>query len=169
MERQGKFESYDAVKGILSFTVGKVSPEELQQLVTADTLRITAKKYVAKRSLDANAYMWALVSKLAEKLRSSKEEIYEELIQKYGIETDILVSVKSEVDMSKVDGHWRLHKESKDGKWKAYRMIRGTSTYDRREMAYFVDMVVDECKAQGIETLTPRELQEMYSLIEEKK
>src|SRR6056297_2299209 len=37
------------------------------------------------RSLQANAYFWALVHKLAIKLRSTDEEVYRVLLTKYGV------------------------------------------------------------------------------------
>lgn len=39
-----------------------------------------------------------------------------------------------------------------------YRIYRGTHTYDSREMALLIDGTIEECKLQGIETLTPNEL-----------
>lgn len=34
----------------------------------------------------------------------------------------------------------------------------GSSVYDKAQMARLIDIVVDECKEQGIETMTPEEL-----------
>ena len=40
-------------------------------------------------------------------------------------------------------------------------MMRGSSTYDTREMSRLIDGLVEECKAQGIETLPPDEFGRM--------
>jgi hypothetical protein len=40
-------------------------------------------------------------------------------------------------------------------------MIKGTSLYNTSEMARFIDMVVQEAKEEGIETLPPAELERM--------
>lgn len=40
----------------------------------------------------------------------------------------------------------------------------GSSTYDTAQMSRFVNMVVDECKIQGIETMTPEELCKLKGL-----
>ena len=71
----------------------------------------------------------------------------------------ITVTVKSEVDMSKIDGHWKFYKSN--GKFSSYMMIKGSSQYDSAEMAKFIDHIVQEAKELGIETLTPDELARM--------
>lgn len=128
---------------------------------------VTIKRWHPKRSLTANAYCWVLCQKLAETLRTSKEEVYEELLQKYGYfllnddESPVTITVSSRVDMSRIDGHFRFCRESKDGRFKSYILIRGTSQYDSKEMAHFIDGLIYECKEQGIETLPPDELARM--------
>ena len=139
--------------------------EPFQPFVGKDiTLKIT--KYSERRSLDANAYLWVLCTKLAEVLKTSKDEVYEEFIQRYGYvdEPPISISVLASVDMSKIDGHWKYLKDSSDGRFKAYMRLRGTSEYTSKEMAHFLDMVVQECKEQGIETLPSEELERMKSM-----
>jgi hypothetical protein len=42
-----------------------------------------------------------------------------------------------------------------------YRVYRGSHTYNSIEMNKLITGTVEECKAQGIETLTPIELQRM--------
>lgn len=52
-----------------------------------DKLVITAKKWRKKRSLDANAYAWVLMSKIADaqEFPTTKEEIYEKMLKDYGV------------------------------------------------------------------------------------
>lgn len=38
------------------------------------------------------------------------------------------------------------------------RFFYGSSSYDTKEMARLIDEVVEECKAQGIETMSKNEL-----------
>lgn len=125
-------------------------------------LRLSVKKWKEKRSLDANAYYWQLNSKMARVLQTSPEELHEALLQRYGfLDSDdgghISITVRSRVDMSRIDGHWKLYKLSRDGKWKSYLRIRGTSEYDSAEMAYFLDRVVEEAQELGIQTETPNQ------------
>lgn len=129
-----------------------------------ENLSISVKKFKKKRSLDANAYCWVLMSKIAEVVGTSKDEVYEDMLQKYGsfYKDDngyIAVTVREEVDMSKIKGHWKFY--SGNGEFSAYLMIKGSSEYDTSEMAKFIDRIVDEAKELGIETLTPDELERM--------
>jgi uncharacterized protein with NRDE domain len=109
----------------------------------------------------------ALCTKLAEVLNSSKDEIYEEELQKYGyLDEETVITVKSEVDMSRIDGHWRLIKDN--GKFKAYIRVRGSSEYNSKEMAHFLDMIILDAKEQGIETDTPEQIEEYKRLYEQR-
>ena len=170
MECTGKLQSVnrDWVSGkiIISFELNEEPKEAINDIQSCEKLSITAKKYKEKRSLDANAYCWAIMTKIANHtdIKSSKEEVYEEMLQKYGClyqdeDGYITVTVKAGVDMSKIEGHWKFYKSN--GKFDSYLMIKGSSEYDSKEMAHFIDCVVQEAKELGIETLTPRELERM--------
>lgn len=140
---------------------------EYDKLSREEKLSIEVKKYRKKRSLDANDYCWVLLTKLASVLNTSKDELYEIMLRRYGepYKDDdgyITITVKSSVDMSKVDGHWMMIKEL--DKWKSYMMIKGSSEYDTAEMAKFIDGIISECKVQGIETMTPAEIEEIKML-----
>lgn len=149
----------------ITFEVDTYSVDEINVFnQTSDVLDIVVKKHRQKRSLDANAYCWVLCSKIAEKVHSSKDDVYEEMLQKYGYfyqdeDGFITITVKAEVDMSKIDGHWKFLKSN--GKFTSYLMIKGSSEYDTREMARFIDCIVEEAKLLGIETMTPAELERM--------
>ena len=153
-------------KIIISFELNEEPTEAINTIQSCEKLSISAKQYKAKRSLYANAYCWAIMTKIANHpdIKSSKEEIYEEMLQKYGYlyqdeEGYIPVTVKAGIDMSKIEGHWKFYKSN--GKFDSYLMIKGSSEYDTAEMAHFIDMVVQEAKELGIETLTPTELERM--------
>lgn len=164
--------SRDWKSGQLQITFSVNEPaviNEIESLKDCEKLSIEAKKYRAKRSLDANAYCWVLMTKIAEVISTveaviSKDEVYEDMLQKYGyIYQDddgyITVTVRSDVDMSKIQGHWKFYKGN--GKFSSYLMIKGSSEYDTAEMARFIDAVVQEAKELGIETATPDEIERM--------
>lgn len=149
----------------ITFTVNEAAAiNEVNAIQSCEKLSITAKKHRPKRSLDANAYCWVLMTKIAEAVDSSKEEVYEEMLQKYGYlyqddEGYITVTVKADVDMSKIAGHWKFLKSN--GKFSSYLMIKGSSEYDSAEMAKFIDQIIYEAKGLGLETLPPEELERM--------
>lgn len=165
-EYKGISIDWETGKRILSFETQQDFQPETIESIKSGKLSITVKKFRQKRSLDANAYCWAIITKIANHpdIKSSKEEVYEEMLQKYGFlyqdeEGYIPVTVKAGVDMSKIEGHWKFYKSN--GKFDSYLMIKGSSEYDTAEMAHFIDMVVQEAKELGIETLTPIELERM--------
>ncbi|MCM1191993.1 MAG: hypothetical protein NC123_18255 [Butyrivibrio sp.] len=141
-------------------------PAAAMKLSQVDKLDVEIKKHLEKRSLDANAYAWVLMSKIAQVLGSSKEEVYEEMLHRYGILYEdsggyITVTVKASVDMRKVEGHWQLVRDN--GTFKAYAMIKGSSQYDTKEMSRFIDGIVSDAKELDIETLPPDELERMVA------
>lgn len=153
---------------LITFAINESSViNEIESLKDLEMLNIEAKKYRAKRSLDANAYAWVLFTKIAEVVRSSKDEIYENMLQKYGYlykddDGHVTVTVRADVDMSRVQGHWKFYKSN--GKFSSYLMIKGSSEYDTAEMARFIDSVVLEAQELGIETATPDKIERMKAL-----
>lgn len=167
-ELKGISQDFETGKFNVTFEINEGIPvvNFLQNLFHAK-LSISAKKYRQKRSLDANAYCWVLISKIAEVVGASKDEIYEEMLHKYGYfykdeNGYITVTVKNEVDMSKIKGHWKFY--SGNGKFSSYLMIKGSSEYDTSEMAKFLDMIISEAKELCIQTETPDEIERMKAL-----
>lgn len=151
----------------ITFQIDTYSIDEINNLLrTSDVLDIVAKKHKKKRSLDANAYCWALMTKIANHndIRSSKEEVYEDMLQKYGyLDQDddgyIVITIKKGINVKRLGGHWKFYKSN--GKFDSYLAIKGSSEYTTSEMATFIDGIIYECKQLGIETLPPDQLQRM--------
>lgn len=132
----------------------------------AENKNIEIKEYKELRSLDANAYMWVLLTKLQEKLNTPKEDIYKYYIQKIG-SCEILPVKKEAVERfceawqknglgyvtdttkSKLDGYINVI---------AY---YGSSSYNTSEMARLIDEVVKDCKEQNIETKSEKEVKNL--------
>lgn len=158
-------------KGILvTLSLADVPVQELQAFKAMEQLSVSIKKYRKKRSLDANAYCWALCSKIAEKVGSSKDEIYEQMLQEYGCFYEdedgfVAVTVKSGTDMARIGGHWKFYKDN--GKFSSYLKIKGSSEYDSAEMSRFIDGIIYEAKELGISTETPDEIERMKLLWKE--
>lgn len=128
-------------------------------------LRIEKRR--KKRSLDANAYMWVLIGKLAEKLRITPEEVYRQHIidtAAYYIQPvrDDTLERWIEIWESKGKG-WIVEVigPSKNKGWTNCRNYYGSSMYDSKEMSFLIDEVVQSCKQQGIETMTPEEIEKL--------
>lgn len=135
------------------------SLEELKE----DKLSIEIKKYRNKRSLDANAYMWVLISKLEEKINISKDIIYKDAIRNIGVYE--VIPVKNEAVERFIEA-WTKNGlgwvcETTKSKLEGYTNILayyGSSTYNTAEMSRLIDFVVQECKQLNIETMTPEQL-----------
>lgn len=115
--------------------------------------RFEVKEYHKKRSLNANAYAWALIGKIADVLRNSKDEIYLEMLKKYG--QSEIVSVLSDIN---VTGYFKYFEEIATVKLQGkdfthYKVFKGTSEYNSAEMAVFIDGVISEAEELGIDTL----------------
>ena len=127
------------------------------------------KEYHPKRSLNANAYAWALIGQIADVLRKSKEEVYFEMLKAYG--QSEFVSVRSDID---VRGYFKYYEEYGKGhvegrEFTHYKVYKGSSEFDSREMSILLDGIIQEAKAQGIETITPAEKERMLNEIGEGK
>lgn len=123
------------------------------------------KEHRKKRSLDANAYAWVLINKIADALRLTPKEVYRQAIQDIAGNHEI-VPIKTEaadkfkqvwesqglgwpcidIGRSKIDGYRNM---------KAY---YGSSTYDTRQMSLLIDHLIEDCRALDIETLPPDKL-----------
>lgn len=129
-----------------------------------EKLSIEIKPYREKRSLNANAYAWKLIGEIADIVRSSKDEVYLEMLRKYG--QSELISVLSHIPIEQYVKYCDEVGESKlNGKmFKHYRVYKGSSEFDTREMSILIDGIVGEAKELGIQTETPDELERMKSL-----
>lgn len=110
------------------------------------------KPYRQKRSLSANSYAWVLLDKLAEKLRTTKEDLYKVAVSRVGVFEEIKVtSPEAGKRFKRIwqrNGLGWLTKTIDDTTILAY---YGSSTYDTKQMARLIDYLQDECKEQGIE------------------
>lgn len=122
------------------------------------------KEVKKKRSLNANNYFWEMTTQLANVLRKSKEELYFELLQRYG--QSEMVSVIANVDVKPYFKYYTEAGQSVlNGKlFKHYKVYKGSSEMDTREMSILIDGLVSECEEQGIETKSKAEID---SLLEE--
>lgn len=148
----------------------------LDALGTIDTTKeydVVIKEHAEKRSRNANDYSWVLTGKLADKLGMSKDECHQLMLRRYGqtaVDSNgnaIIVSALAmipEEDIVKQCGYVApipTHGFAGGKEFIHYRVLKGSSEFDTKEMAVFIDGIVSECKEQGIETLTPRELESM--------
>lgn len=129
-----------------------------------EKLGIEIAPYRQKRSLNANAYCWKLLTEIANIVRASKDAVYLEMLKRYGQRE--MISVLAHIPISEYVKYCEEAGESTlNGKlFKHYYVYKGSSEYDTREMSIFIDGVVDEAKELGIQTMTPNEIARLKSL-----
>ena len=143
------------------------SLEELDGFTSDMDVEVTVKKHKEKRSLDSNSYFWILCDKLAEKTGIPKSEIYKKAIKEIGGNSDVLCLKNEAVETfckaweSRGLGWQTDRLPSKIGGCTNVVVYYGSSTYNTMQMWLLIQNIVDECKEQGIETMTPEELDSM--------
>lgn len=169
MEVTGKFanltQDFTTGDTFITFKVNEPNLAKIQsdKIKNCEKLSIRVVRFRNKRSLDANAYLWVLLDKMAEALNRDKWDIYLDMLGTYGVFTHIIVKPHM---VDKVKLEWRAVKELGEVTVNGTTGIQlqcyfGSSTYDTKEMSRLIDGVVNECKELDIETLPPSEIERM--------
>lgn len=161
----------DAITGTPQITFSVNERNNLLQgydaLKNCNMLTITATPYRKKRSINANAYAWKLITEIADVLRASKESIYLMMLRHYG--QSEIISIISDVRIENFVKYYDEEGESilKGKRFKHYRVYKGSSEFDTREMSILIDGIVEEAKALNIPTEPPEEIERLKSLWKE--
>ena len=137
---------------------------ELNKLLESDKEKtVEIKIYREKRSLSANAYIWTLLDKIAKKLGTTDEEVYIQMLHRYGTK-EFVAGTKEMEDSLRlickiVEPIRDCMINSTEGM--TYKLIRGSSTYSVTEMQKLIEGTIDEAKALGIQTMTPNEIEKL--------
>lgn len=158
--------------------------KEYDKLKDKDKLRIRIVQYRKKRSLDANAYYWTLLTKFADVIGLSNPEAHNMMLRGYG-QSEIFdgkavyVTIPDTEEAEKkvnnaTDYHLaptsQVRMGNDDVMYRTYRLLRGSRTYDTKEMSKLIDGLVTCCKEAGIpetEIASPNEkeiLKERYGV-----
>lgn len=144
--------------------------ELIQWLYNQDKVKVfEIKEHKEKRSLNANSYCWVLLGKIADEIGTTKEEIYRDYIKHKGIYRIITMNNEAVPTFIKI---WQEKGlgwicETSENRISGLTDViayYGTSSYNTKQMASFIDYVVQEAKQLDIETLTPIQLEELKNL-----
>ena len=139
----------------LTLTLGGEIRQVWDKLKDKD-VNVEIKKYREKRSLDANAYCWVLIDKIAEKMRIDKAEVYREAIRGIGgVSTTVCVQNEA---LESLRNHWSSHgigwqtetMKSKTPGCTNVTLFYGSSEYDTNQMSLLIDHIVQDAKALGM-------------------
>lgn len=130
-----------------------LTTDEFTKLKELDKINVVLEEITQKRGLNANSCLWKLCSQIAEKLGTSKEEIYLEQLKKYG--QSLLIPVLPD---TKPDGYFKYYEFREKGRLNGkqcdwYIVYKGSSEYTTKEMSILLEGTNNDCKELGIETI----------------
>lgn len=120
-----------------------------------------------RRSLGANAYMWALCSEIADAVGLSKEEVYRRNIREGGEYTPLSIKAAVVEEFSRI---WEAKgvgwfcdvvDDSNHPDFKLVFAYHGSSVYDTRQMSRLIDRVKADAESVGVVTLPPEQIAAM--------
>lgn len=117
------------------------------------------------RSLNANAYLWVLLGRMAEVLHTDKDELYMLMLSRYGVFTHVVV--KPNV-VERVKAEWKLVKELGPVTINGKQGIQlqcyfGSHTYNTKEFSRLLEGVIDEAKRIDVEVKSDAEIQSLLA------
>lgn len=154
---------------VLTFHIDNKYRDEVvrkwQEIDLNSEYTIDVNKIKSKRSLDANAYAWVLMGKIADKLKISVTGVYRKIIQDMSV-YEIMPIKEEAIDRfgkawERNGAGWIWDDLGRCKNYEGYHNIRcfyGSSTYSPSEMNHFIELIQDECRNLDIEYLTPDEL-----------
>ena len=167
VNRSGLSEATISIKVPLS---DAESAERAVENVKEGDYTLQLKKMRQRRSLSANAYAWVLIGDIAEAQGLSAIEVYRQEVA--NMQTYYVVEV-AEKACNRFMSDWRsnglgwlaeiISKSDKEG-FLEVRCTYGSSAYTQREMSTFIDLIIADCEALGIETESPEWIQRKVSL-----
>jgi hypothetical protein len=162
------FRTGDAVLS-LSINERDAAADCFDELNAVPVVSVRLDKHRKKRSLDANAYFWVLASELASFTGRKKEDVYRDAIRDIGGNSET-VCIKCEA-AEKFRKAWEKNGlgwvteqiPSKLAGCVNVVLYYGSSTYDTAQMSRLIDNIVQDCKAVGVQVMTPNEIADMMS------
>lgn len=129
-------------------------------------LAVELKEWRERRTLQANAYAWTLIDRIAEVQGLSRTEVYRQYIRDIPSNSEVYQIPSAAADVlvngwTKNGLGWLADVEPCGTGYVVVTLYCGSSTYDTRQMSILIDLIVQDAKELGIETLTPMELERM--------
>lgn len=112
------------------------------------TVNVSIKELFEKRSLPQNSKLWAVINEIAAAVKSSPNEIYEEMLHKYA--PCVIITLPADQDPKFFFKHYSFYKEN--DKFKAYKVFIGSSKMTKKQMSDFLNSVCLEAQELGIDT-----------------
>lgn len=144
--------------------IGTIKELIPKMLKLDETKEYEIKEHKHKRSLNANAYYWVLVNKMADALNQSKEFIHMSMLKQYG--QRYVLCVPYDTPVGSLVKYYEQDGVKKQGErlFKTYNVYLPSSEMNIYEMSKLIDGTVEEAQSIGIETMTPNELEHLKAM-----
>jgi hypothetical protein len=124
-------------------------------------IAIECKEHRKKRSLDANGMLWAICTQIANAIKSSKDEVYLTMLERYGVFTHVIVKPEA---VERIKQEWRtcrvLGEVTVNGKTgMQIQCYYGSHLYDSKEFSVLLEGVISEAREMGIEVISEQDKQ----------
>ena len=152
---------------VLTINIPIQNVDKLRKIVDSDKVKsIEIKNKSKKRSLDANAALWVMLEKMAVKLRTTKDELYLDMLDRYGVFTHIIVKKEA---VYRIKNEWRTVRELGEITVNGVTGVQlqcfyGSSNYNTKEFSRLLEGVIDEAKTLNIDFISK---QDMIMMMEE--
>ena len=131
---------------------------------------LTAKRFKAKRSLDANAYYWVLIDRLSTATGIPVKDLYFDSLKNVGGNVETYCSTPAAINQmcalwqqqGTTGWGWPYERfPSKLDGCENVKLYYGSSTMDKATFSRLIDHLVEDCKACGVEVMPPEELKSL--------
>ena len=142
---------------------------EISNLDKEKLYDVKITEYSDKRTKTMNSYYWVLVTQLANVLRTSKDELHAELIKRYS-QRDY-ISLLANIKPSDYFPYYEYQSTFKhnNNTFRSYLVFKRSSDMNKHEFSILLDGLISECKAVGINTMTPDEIAQLGYLEEKSR
>ena len=115
------------------------------------------KEYKQQRNKQQNSKYWKLISELSLVTKIGIEELHFDMLKNYSQRYEILVP--SDIELRGIEYYEQKSKLSKNGReYTVYHVFTPSHELNTSEFAILMQGLVEECKAQGIDTRSPDEI-----------
>lgn len=151
--------SFDG-KTVISYEIDGITHEQADRLASMGKARITLKKHRNRRSLDANALLWACIGQIAEVLQADKWDVYLQMLKRYGQYTYVVVKPNVVDEFREQWRETEIVGEINVNGRKAIQMLCyfGSSTYNSKEFSVLIDGVLSEMDDMGLDKPLPSDI-----------
>lgn len=130
--------------------------EEINKIDPEKQYVVEVKQWRKGRSNDANAALWLILGEMAAKLRTSKDELYLEMLSRYGVFTHIIAKHNA---AERFKSEWRAVKDlgevTVNGKTGVQlQCYFGSSTYNTLEFSRLLDGTINDAREIGVNLIS---------------